>query len=622
MDIVSGEYVAATLSGVFSLEDAISVVITRGKLMQEMPEGNMLSIQATDKEIASLVAQHHCEIAVINAIDNYVISGTKTDILSLRTVLDEQSIPSIVLQTSHAYHSKMMEKAAKDFLNVVKTVKLNPPTKKFAANVSGDFITLQQATNPEYWSQQITSTVKFNDNVSTFCNYYKNELIFIEVGPGKGLSTFIKGHVDQNKGLPQTIQLVKSYKEQTHASEVYSARIEDLLSILWTHGLMVNLSQCNHFSDQHVVKLPRYQFDSQSYWINKSSPIISGHKLVKAPFVKIENKEIKILETNYSELEYQIAQIYCKVLGVDEVSLQDNFFDLGGNSLLAIKLVSSLKTININMSINDVLKYNSIEKIFQLQKNNEVKNMRDSIIVPLKINNAQSNDNVFFVHAIGGIVIGYNDIVKELDKTFNYYGIQNINALGKEIFPIDSIEELAKIYLDEILKIQPTGDYILMGSSLGGTLSYEIARELMQKGKKVKCIAMFDTWAIFNEYMQDENNFKDYNQKQLIKYQDSLKDINPDQQQHLIDAMWKLMEILFAYKPKKNSAVKIHLFKATELDKLHVGNMNYPDNAWQQYTDVPVSIYNIEGDHNSILQEPGRNEIIKYLNRILSELPH
>jgi NAD(P)-dependent dehydrogenase (short-subunit alcohol dehydrogenase family) len=133
--------------------------------------------------------------------------------------------------------------------------------------------------------------------------------------------------------------------------------------------------------------------------------------------VEISKNDIKINETEYTQIEYSVAQIFGELLGIDTVSLDDNFFNLGGNSLLAVKLIAKLSIINIKLNLNEIIEVNSIKKICQFQQEN---NKDNSIIVPLSINNKHSSNNVFFIHAVGGTVIEYKKIADQLLNNYNY----------------------------------------------------------------------------------------------------------------------------------------------------------------------------------------------------------
>ena len=153
-----GEYVAATLSGVFSLEDVIRIVLKRGELMQQMPRGSMLSISASaDTVMTHLIRANDCEISVINSPVQCVASGSYNKILKLSQALDKQGIKSTILNTSHAYHSSMMIEAAQRFKECFNKIILHRPTKPFISNISGDWIDKDFAIDPEYWVTQNNS---------------------------------------------------------------------------------------------------------------------------------------------------------------------------------------------------------------------------------------------------------------------------------------------------------------------------------------------------------------------------------------------------------------------------------------------------------------------------------
>jgi polyketide synthase PksJ len=321
----------------------------------------------------------------------------------------------------------------------------------------------------------------------------------------------------------------------------------------------------------------------------------------------------KIIETNLTNPQYQIAQLFCNILGVEKFSVHEGFFDLGGNSLDAIDLLSQLQKMGVSLDLSDLAVHNSVYRISYFHENNLLNEPLSNIVLPLSVYH-QTNRNVFFIHPVGGTVLLYLDIIKDLTKEYNYYGIQNINISGKELLKTDSLEELSEIYVREILKIQPNGEYILMGSSMGGTIAYEMATQLTSMGKKVKFVAMFDSWAFFSKHFYDKSNFTNSIKDQAEKYKhlfSSFKKTNL-----LLEASWNLMTLLLNYRPKKR-AVKVHLYKAEKLDEDHVTNGTYNDSGWQQYTSLPLDIHLISGTHMTMHFEPGRSKLITLLNKSL-----
>ncbi|WP_299316044.1 type I polyketide synthase, partial [uncultured Aquimarina sp.] len=269
-----GEYVAATLSGVFVLEDAIKVVIARGELMNSMQLGSMLAVNAEEETIDTIVEDYGCEIAVVNSLDDIVVSGNNKEINKLQKVLNKQAIPTVKLNTSHAYHSKMMDKASVEFKNVFKNVKLNRPRKDFISNLTGK-IAKEEVTTVNYWCKQLRHVVQFADGIDYLSKRYNYKINFIEVGVGKGLSYFVNKYKNRNnhKSL-RTLQLLPSAKEVKSNKGLSYQDIEykeDIKANLWMNGIIQKANNIKLLEQARLqTSLPTYQFNYQRYWLEKN----------------------------------------------------------------------------------------------------------------------------------------------------------------------------------------------------------------------------------------------------------------------------------------------------------------------------------------------------------------
>ena len=189
-----GEYVAATLSGVFSLEDALALVAARGKLMQELPPGSMLAVPLPETQVKSLLGKT-LSLAAINGASSCVVSGVTEAIESLEKHLASQGVESRRLHTSHAFHSPMMESILESFTQKVKQVRLKPPQIPYISNVTGTWITAVEATSPSYWAKHIRQTVHWNSGLQELLKEPTQTLL--EIGPGRTLTTLAKRHTDK-----------------------------------------------------------------------------------------------------------------------------------------------------------------------------------------------------------------------------------------------------------------------------------------------------------------------------------------------------------------------------------------------------------------------------------------
>ena len=179
-----GEYVAATLSGVFSLEDALAIVAQRAKLMQQMPTGAMVAVSLSESAIQPFL-NSNLAVSVINTPSACVVSGTIAAVEELESKLAAQDIDYRRLHTSHAFHSFMMEPMGAELTKLISQYQLNPPQIPYLSNVTGEWITTEQATNPNYWTNHLCQTVRFSQNLEQVLA--NPQQILLEIGAGKTL---------------------------------------------------------------------------------------------------------------------------------------------------------------------------------------------------------------------------------------------------------------------------------------------------------------------------------------------------------------------------------------------------------------------------------------------------
>ncbi|MBD2410517.1 polyketide synthase [Nostoc calcicola FACHB-389] len=251
-----GEYVAATIAGVFTLEDALAIVATRGKLMQDLPSGAMLSVQLPEEKIQQFL-EKGVSLAAINASTSYVVSGSYAAIDKLQEKLQQIGVNCRRLNTSHAFHSEMMSPIIETFIQSLEKVKLNPPKIPFISNVSGTWITATQATDPKYWAKHLRQPVRFSLGISELLK--QPEQVLLEVGPGRALSSLAK----QNQ--TDVITLTSIRHPQDKQSDV--GFLVNTLGRLWLVGIQIDWSGFYAHEKRHRLPLPTYPFERQRYWI-------------------------------------------------------------------------------------------------------------------------------------------------------------------------------------------------------------------------------------------------------------------------------------------------------------------------------------------------------------------
>ncbi|BAY34384.1 beta-ketoacyl synthase [Nostoc carneum NIES-2107] len=251
-----GEYVAATLAGVFSLEDALKLVAHRGRLMQELPGGAMLSVQMGESEIQPFLAVE-LALAASNSPSSCVVSGTINAIAKLEQQLQQQGINYRRLHTSGAFHSPIMDAMIEPFTKLLQQISLQPPQIPFISNLSGTWIRKEAAIDPNYWAKHLRQTVRFSDGIAKLQK--QPERIFLEVGPGKTLNTFVK-----HQKL-EVVTLTSLRHPQEQKSDI--AFIFNTLGRLWLQGVKVDWSSFYSHEKPYHIPLPTYPFERQRYWV-------------------------------------------------------------------------------------------------------------------------------------------------------------------------------------------------------------------------------------------------------------------------------------------------------------------------------------------------------------------
>jgi amino acid adenylation domain-containing protein len=306
-----GEYVAATLAGVFNVEVAIMLLVNRGRFIQSMLPGSMLAINANKETILSVVEENNCEISLINSMDDVVVSGLEKDIKNIQGILEKQNIPVVQINVTVAGHSKFMDQAAQEFEKIFENIHLNKPKKYFASNLTGK-IAQEEVCTAAYWRNQLRNTVQFAEGINTLSKLYNNQVSFIEVGAGKGLSYFVNKYKNAgNHKSIQIIQLLPTAKEIKN-KDISNLKIkkEDFISRLWMYNIVEKPNDADLFKNAKLyTKLPAYQFDFQKCWLNKGTI----RKSANQELVSVREKLMTPVWTTVCNLKaYRIDQSFKK----------------------------------------------------------------------------------------------------------------------------------------------------------------------------------------------------------------------------------------------------------------------------------------------------------------------
>jgi phthiocerol/phenolphthiocerol synthesis type-I polyketide synthase E len=285
-----GEYVAACLAEVFSLEDALKLVATRGRMIQELECGKMIAVGLSEADLEPLL-EDDISLAAVNAPGLCVASGGEVAINKLEAQMEGRGVFCRRLATSHAFHSHMMEPMLEEFTRQVTRLKPRPPKLRYMSNVSGKWISKEEATSPDYWARQLRRTVRFSEGVKELLKL--SGCVLLEVGPEQALQKIVSLQGEDTKNL-QVFSCLSPANKQ-------SSEIERLLNVvgkMWLAGVEINWDMFNADKNRQRVALPTYPFERQPYWVE--------HPRASKKSNQMEDKNIsreKLLSANESNLK-------------------------------------------------------------------------------------------------------------------------------------------------------------------------------------------------------------------------------------------------------------------------------------------------------------------------------
>lgn len=257
-----GEYVAACLAGVMTLEEALQLVALRGRMVQQLPVGSMLSVALSEEELMSLLGAD-LSIAAINGPRDCVVSGQTELINELETRLSAQGVVTSRLRTSHAFHSAMMSPMLEQFRAEVQKIDLQPPRIPYLSNVTGTWITAAEATDPSYWANHLRQAVRFYDAIKELAQ--KPDWVLLELGPARTLTNIVKQH----RGASE--QVVLSTLPQSGSSLGEYEHLLRTSGELWLSGISIAWTRMYDGWRKQRVPLPTYPFERKTHWLAPSA---------------------------------------------------------------------------------------------------------------------------------------------------------------------------------------------------------------------------------------------------------------------------------------------------------------------------------------------------------------
>ena len=538
-----------------------------------------------DNPLHSQLVDFLCEYAIAQlwrswGIEPGVAIGYGTGnytVLVLAEILTLEDIISLILERS----------------DLKSTQNFQPAKIPIVSSITSNIIQINQIINFEQWKKEFDFT---KNNIKNLPNsLLDSSQILLDI-----CSIQIKNY---------DIETIENHNiNGDNLTSLFSTLIK-----FWLVGIKIDWSKVEDYKQCYPISLPTYPFERQSYWINVSSTILNNENEIANNHNKLEQLDQEFVAPR-DELELQLTKIWEKVIKSKPIGVRDNFFDLGGNSLMASELFAQIeKVFQTNMPISAIFQAQTIEELAKILR--QEKDIPSSYsLVPIQ--SKGSLPVLFAIHWLNYT----RDLSKYLGEDQPIYGLNFGMGHSRGHVPLlSTIEELAEHYIEEIQTLQPKGPYFLMGSSFGGLVAYEMAQQLLAKEEQIGLITLFDTYTKWREELSMKQkliNIFSFPQKSLIFF----IQVNRKKLQNILILIKRLIKKVmgkYVYRPKLLYKVlaqayspKIYLgdvlfFKSKEdLFSSISSKIEPPEINLQKLVMGNLEIHEIPGDHNSMLKEP------------------
>jgi phthiocerol/phenolphthiocerol synthesis type-I polyketide synthase E len=345
-----GEYVAATIAGVFDLPTAVKTVSLRARLMHSAPRGVMVAVALSPDAIAEYLSPD-VDLATVNDPGGCVIAGSDEHIRKFSERLAEAGVVARRVRTSHAFHSRLMEPVLPEFQGFLSRLTLRAPQIRLLSNVTGTWMSDSEATNAATWARQVRETVRFADELDALLA--DPQRVLVEVGPGGTLTASAMRHPRWSTDH-RAVRLMRHHAQNRSDADAFLLA----LGQLWSAGIDVDWTPLRGGARSQLVSLPGYPFERQRHWVDYK-PTAGGSEAgptneMAPPASAGTAEKARTAINGSSPMEASLQGIWAQCLGVDSVDRNANFFELGGDSLVAISVAMAATHHELDLTPQDL----------------------------------------------------------------------------------------------------------------------------------------------------------------------------------------------------------------------------------------------------------------------------
>ena len=636
-----GEWVAACLAGVFSPEDALGLLAERGRLMDAAPEGAMLSVPLPERDLPPLLTGG-LELSGVNAPALVSVSGPVEAVEGLRKELETRGVLCRRIEAARAFHSSAMEPVARELERLVAGVERRPPSLPFLSNLTGTWIRPEQATDPGYWAAHGRNPVRFGDGMAELLRSGDGALV--EVGPGGTLGAQARRQPELLGARPVLASMPRSRDGAPEEPEPVS--LLTALGRFWASGGEVDWESFQAGRRRRKVPLPTYPFERRRYWVDVARP--ASGPLPGDPPEETAESPVEVRPAlgrphvaPRNEAERRLAGIWTQVLGIGGLGAEDDFYELGGDSLRALDLLARVRAaFGVELPLRALLEASTIARLAELLEDPAAAAAAELPGGLVMIQEGNGLAPLFLVHPAGGHVLGYRPLAERLGADRPVYGLEARGTRPGET-PCGTIEEMAAGHVAALTALRPHGPYLLGGASMGGTVAWEMARQLRDRGKRVDLVALFDTpgpGQMPREFKDDAEMVAYLGGARLGLSEDDLRSLPSEERlpraleraaaagllpqgmdlesaASLVELFRVHVQAVLSYRPEPYAG-RVTFFRAAER---RPADPPHPEVAWIGLAAEGAEVHVVPGNHGTMYLPPHVDALASRLRRCLEE---
>ncbi|MBS1821266.1 MAG: hypothetical protein JST61_04740 [Acidobacteria bacterium] len=453
--------------------------------------------------------------------------------------------------------------------------------------------------------------------------YFFCQTAFLQAREVPGLT--ITPQPTTSVGMPFEMQLaVIERKEGVRAELEYNANLFDRSTIqAWLEYYQTLLHVMVTAPEQKIGELP--------------APPYVARPLAIEPAQAVSHERAAIVgaaDFPHDSLSTDLAAIWQSALNVDRVGPHDNFFVLGGRSLVAARLIAKInKEYSLKLGLATLFNCPTIAELSALIRGQLTPQVPSSIVA---VQPDGTSAPLFVVHGVGGNVLNFYDLAKSLGSKYRIYGVE-AQSLQPDATPLTSLEDLAAYYVQEVRKVQPNGPYNFLGYSYGGFVAFEMARQLQLAGEKVDMLGMLDT-PVWRHAIREDNHPVAKGVRQIMAvWSPFFHRLRPCTPMEIFDGVKStILRTYYTFAASRKipipsrlrSVYHINSFAAVNyvpktydgvITMLRASREKGPrDLGWSKFSTQPVRIFEIPGAHLQVLSDENLPRVVRSLRECLS----